>query len=194
MNGASSDALSKAWKIPGLYRKSEAGYLLKLAQRRGLLVEIGCWQGRTTSLLVQGAKTWNASVVTIDPFTPMPNGNIQSSPELWRANLKRVGLTAPELIVSTSDDAARDWTREISLLFVDGAHSQMAVMHDLRNWTPFIKVGGVLALHDMFYPSITGVALAVADWWDSDRSGERSPNWKLLGLHDFTIAFERIAK
>jgi predicted O-methyltransferase YrrM len=185
-------AVETAFSIPGLYRHDEAGFLYRLARRKGLLVELGCYLGRSTSLLVQAARVWKADVVSVDAFTVMPNNRTQASPEKWARNLKKAGLTPPELIAKTSDAALEDWTREISLLFIDANHEYDHVLTDLMGWTPHIKVGGVVALHDMFYPSITGVAHAVVDWWHTERDGNR-PNWELIGLHDYTIAFRRIA-
>jgi len=187
-----AQALRVAWKIPGLYRKAEAGYLYRLARRRGTLVEIGVWMGRTTSLLLQAAGVWGARVVSIDPFGPMPNGHAQASAERWRANLRGVGLTPPRLLEMDSDQAAADWADEIALLFIDGDHARAGVASDLEKWTPFVKVGGVVALHDMFYPSITGVCLAVAEWWTAERDEAGRPRWQLIGLRDFTIAFRRV--
>lgn len=192
LDGEVGLAVSRAFKVPGLYRKAESGFLYRLARRRGTVVEIGCWMGRTTSLLVQAASVWGAEVVSVDPFTPMPNGHAQGSADQWGANLRRVGLVPPRLMEMTSSAAAAAWQGELALVFIDGNHTQMAVMHDLRNWTPFVKIGGVVALHDMFYPSIAGVALAVADWWEMDRPAEKEPKWELIGLHDFTIAFKRL--
>jgi len=61
------------------------------------------------------------------------------------------------------------------------------VARDLANWTPRIKPGGFVALHDMFYPTIPGVCQALIDWWCTDRAG-----WKYIGQRDYTIAFRRI--
>lgn len=186
-------ALDVANKIPGLYRKDEAAFLYRLARRRGHLVELGCWMGRTTAILLQAARVWGADVTTVDAFTPMPNGRTAATPERWAANLRKVGLTPPALLAMTTDEAATVYPadREIALLFIDAAHGRDEVARDLANWTPRVKVGGVVALHDMFYPSITGVASAVAAWWEAERDGTE-PRWQLVGLHDFTIAFKRL--
>jgi predicted O-methyltransferase YrrM len=184
-------ALEVAGNIPGLYRKSEQAFLYRLARRRGNLVELGCWMGRTTAILLQAAKIWDASLTTVDAFTPMPNDRPSATPEKWRANLKKAGPTPPELLAMTTDEAARVYDREIAFLFIDAAHTRQAVERDLANWAPRIKVGGVVALHDMFYPSITGVCRAVVDWWAFERDGDK-PRWELAGMYDFTIAFRRL--
>ena len=187
-------AINIAWKVPGLYGKTEAKFLYKLARRKGKLVELGCWMGRTTAILLQAAAIWKAELTTVDAFTPMPNNNKASTPERWRANLKKAGLAPPKLLAMTTDEAAAVYSKEqkISLLFIDAAHGYDAVAHDLANWTPRNKTGGVVALHDMLYPSIPGVCQAVADWWSRERDDIRTPKWKLIGLREYTIAFARV--
>lgn len=180
-------ALKVAWRIPGLYRRDEAAFLYRLARRKGTLVEIGCWMGRTTSLLVQAASVWGARVVTVDPFAPMPAPHPRASPERWRANLRGAGLTPPELIQRRSDQAGEDFAAPIALLFIDGDHAREAVLTDLELWAPKVQIGGVVALHDMFYPTIAGVAAAVAEWW-----APRRHMWEFIGLRDFTVAFRRM--
>lgn len=185
-------ALAIAHQIPGLYRQSEAAFLYRLARRRGNLVELGCWMGRTTAILLQAAAIWSAQLTTVDAFTAMPNGRKAATAKRWAANLKKVGLTPPRLLEMTTDEAAEVYPRElsISLLFIDAAHGREAVDRDLANWTPRIKVGGIVALHDMFFPSITGVCQAVVAWWCAERD-EAGPKWKLIGQQDYTIAFRR---
>jgi predicted O-methyltransferase YrrM len=190
--GEVAAAVEAAFKIPGLYRRAEAGFLYRLARRRGNLVEVGSWMGRTTSLLVQAAKKWDAAVYSVDPFTPMPSGHEQGAPERWRANLIKLGLEPPHLYHMPSLEAASVFDQEVALLFIDGDHGERAVLADLQAWTPKVKLGGVVALHDMFYPTITGVCRAVTEWWTEDRGLDGAARWQLLGLHDFTIAFKRL--
>ena len=184
-------ALDLAAKVPGLYRRGEAAFLYRLARRKGNLVELGCWMGRTTAILLQAARVWGAELTTVDAFTSMPGSHKAATPERWRANLRKIGLAPPELLAMTTGQAAQVYDREIAFLFIDANHSLDAVANDLVRWTPKIKIGGVVALHDMFFPSITGVASAVAAWWEVERDGIK-PRWSLVGMHDFTIAFRRL--
>lgn len=186
-------ALTIANQIPGLYRRGEAAFLYRLARRRGNLVELGCWMGRTTAILLQAAAVWGAKLTTVDAFTPMPNQRKASSPKRWQSNIEDVGLIPPNLLVMTTDAAAEVYPNEqiISMLFIDANHTREQVSRDLVNWTSRIKIGGVVALHDMFYPSITGVCLAVVDWWSAARDG-KSVTWGYIGQRDYTIAFQRM--
>ena len=45
-------------KILGTYGRKEGRFLYELARRRGNLVEIGCWQGRTTAIMQMAAGKW----------------------------------------------------------------------------------------------------------------------------------------
>lgn len=183
--------LKKAWTIPGLYRRDEAAFLYGLASRPGNLVEIGSWMGRTSSILVQAAAAHGGEVFCVDPFAPMPAGHKQGSAKRWRANLEGAGLVPPTLMEMQSDVAAPLFEQPIALLFIDGNHSRESVMHDLIDWASKIVVGGTVALHDMFYPSIPGVCLAVCEWWAREHDGDR-PRWGFLGHIDYTIAFKRL--
>lgn len=186
-------ALKVANQIPGLYRRREAEFLYRLGRRKGNLVELGCWMGRTTAILLQAAAIWGAELTTVDAFTAMPNGRKAATARRWEANLKKVGLKPPRLLAMTTDEAAAVYPQEaqIGLLFIDAAHGRQAVDRDLANWTPRIKIGGVVALHDMFFPSITGVCQAVVAWWCTERD-EAGPKWQLIGQRDYTIAFRRL--
>jgi predicted O-methyltransferase YrrM len=185
-------AVDKSFRIPGLYRRQEAAFLYKLARRKGKLVELGCWMGRTTSIILQAASIWHAQLTTVDAFTPMPNDRKAATPERWRKNLKKIGLIPPTLLAMTTDEAANVYPpdQDIAMLFIDANHNLEAVMTDLGNWASRVKVGGIVALHDMFFPSITGVCYAVTVWWSTQRD-EKGSIWEYIGQRDFTIAFRR---
>lgn len=53
-----------------------------------------------------------------------------------------------ELMRKTSDEAACNIPDEIDFVFIDGDHSHMAVLSDLKNYVPKIKSGGLLTGHD----------------------------------------------
>jgi predicted O-methyltransferase YrrM len=186
-------ALEIAYQIPGLYGRSDAAFLYRLARRRGNLVELGCWMGRTTAILLQAARIWSAELTTVDAFRPIAKQRTRATPEQWRKNLAGAGLTPPKLLAITTDEAFDVYPkdRRIAFLFIDANHGRDQVKRDLENWTPRIKRGGVVALHDMFYPSITGVCLAVAEWWSAERDGLK-PRWKHIGQRGYTIAFQRM--
>ncbi len=69
----------------------------------------------------------------------------------FRRNVDRAGLgeTVVPIVASTAL-AARHWRTPLSLVFIDGGHSEAAALADYRSWAPHIVRGGVLAIHDLF--------------------------------------------
>jgi predicted O-methyltransferase YrrM len=88
-----------------------------------------------------------------------------------------------------SHDAVTTWTREIDFLFIDADHAYEAVRRDWNDWTPFVRTGGVVALHD---------ALAAAEWVAPGDGPARllesvraDPAWELVATADSTAALRR---
>lgn len=182
-------AVERALQIQGLFHRDEARFLYRLARRKGEIVEIGCWRGRTTAILLQAATVWGATVTTIDPFKVLSPRTPAGSRAIWETNLRRVGLVPPRLLEMTSDEASAVYEGKISFLFIDGDHGKAGVLRDLANWAPRVKVGGVMAWHDAWHPGIPGVATGLAEWWGQER---RYHSWEMIGQHDHTIAFRRL--
>lgn len=53
-------------------------------------------------------------------------------------------------VVGRSATVAEHWETPLSMLFIDGGHSQQAVDADLDGWAPRLSPLGVLAIHDVF--------------------------------------------
>ncbi len=88
-----------------------------------------------------------------------------------------------------SHDAVRAWKREIDFLFIDADHAFEGVRRDWNDWTPFVRQGGVVALHD---------ALPAADWVVPGKGPARlleslsaDPSWEVVASADSTAALRR---
>jgi MMP 1-O-methyltransferase len=125
----------------------------------GEIVEIGSAYGRSTVCLAWGARlARNGKVYAVDPHI----GGIAfragmgerakeyTSLDLFEANIRRFNLQDTIVpMVATSEDAVKNWTsKNIRLAFIDGWHTYDAVKHDILAWSPYIKPGGIIALHD----------------------------------------------
>ena len=51
--------------------------------------------------------------------------------------------------------------REIDVLFIDGDHSKEGMLQDFADYSPLVRVGGIIAVHDIFY--LDDVAAAWAE-------------------------------
>ena len=123
------------------------------ADPAGAIVEIGSWHGKSTIWLAAGAKAGRgARVVAIDPHrdTNLHTGGESTEPIL-RENLAAAGVDDQvDVVVATSEEAERDWTGPVTLLWIDGDHSYESASSDFRLWAPHVVDGGRIALHDTF--------------------------------------------
>ncbi len=141
-------------EVHGWLSDDEAVSLYKLAKvssKKGAIVEIGSWQGKSTVWL---AKSGN-KVYAIDPHIGAPEQveqyghNIQTF-EKFKSNINKAGILAMIVpIVKTSEEAFKSWFgAPISLLFIDGSHQYEDVKKDFLLWSPLVIYGGIIAFHD----------------------------------------------
>ena len=53
-------------------------------------------------------------------------------------------------VVGDSPTVAAHWTTPLGFLFIDGGHGSEPAHRDYEGWVPHVKVGGTLAIHDVF--------------------------------------------
>jgi predicted O-methyltransferase YrrM len=82
----------------------------------------------------------------LDPAT----GRVDSLPH-FRRTIEVAGLEGIVIaIVGTSATIAAHWHTPLSLLFIDGGHSEEAAHADLAGFSPHLRDGGLLLIHDVF--------------------------------------------
>ena len=91
-------------------------------------LEIGTFQGGTALL----AKMITDEVYSVD-------SQPQRDPD-FNDNLE-IGF-----ITKTSEEAVKDWTKSIGVLFIDGNHNE--VKKDFELWEKFVAKGGYILIHD----------------------------------------------
>jgi len=86
-------------------------------------------------------------VTGIDPH---PKGRWGWSLDRWVAirELRRSPAGKARLFRTTSEQAVKEWRDPIDFMFIDGDHSWAGIQHDWTHWSPFVQVGGIVALHD----------------------------------------------
>jgi predicted O-methyltransferase YrrM len=131
----------------------EGKLLYKLAKQSiGNIVEIGSWKGYSTIWLANGSKDGlRNKVYAIDPHTgaeihKQMYGAVDTYNDFLK-NIKETGVSDVVIPIRLkSEDAVKDWDNSIGLLWIDGDH--MAADKDFDMWYPFVKEGGIIALHD----------------------------------------------
>ena len=137
------------------------------SSKKGPILEIGSYCGKSTIYLATAAKEYNCSVYSVDHHTGSEEnqvgweyhdielfdeetGKINSFPEFMR-NLRKANLLDTVIpIVSDSSLVSRDWKIPLSMIFIDGGHTMEAAFNDFNNWKDKIIKGGILAIHDVF--------------------------------------------
>jgi len=170
MTGMNADLMRAAEAAAGFMPVAEGLALFDAAAgyaRRGPVLEIGSYCGKSTIYLAAAASRAGQVVVTVDhhrgseehqpgweyhdPDLVDPvTGRLDTLPSL-RATLARAGLEDHVVVVvGRSADVARLWGTPLGLLFIDGGHTEQAAATDYESWAPWVAHGGALAIHDVF--------------------------------------------
>ena len=136
------------------------------AARLGPLLEIGSYCGHSAIYLGAAARACGTVLFSVDHhrgseeqqpgqeyFDPRllgPDGRIDTLPT-FRRTLAASGLESVVIpIVGDSATVAAHWATRLGLVFVDGGHSEEAAQADYAGWSPLLRAGGLLVIHDVF--------------------------------------------
>ncbi len=131
---------------------NERALIRNYAKNALVSVEIGVFEAVNT---VEIAKVISEKGVLygIDPFFPGKLGiNCQKQISLYHIRRNKV-VDKVKLVEKLSFDAASDVPDNIDFIFIDGDHSWEGIEKDWNLWTPKVKSGGIVALHDTNYPA-----------------------------------------
>lgn len=125
--------------------------------------EIGCWFGRSGVFLLEEIKEKQANIVM--HFVDHWKGGYQAPTELKMVEEFGGGdklytrfcdntALVPEVkkIINRKDSllAVKDYPEEyFSFIFIDAAHEDFDCYNDMVAWLPKLKVGGIMAGHDI---------------------------------------------
>lgn len=129
------EAFAKISSIPGWMGDADCEVLFKHASKtKGLIVEIGSYQGKSASLMAL-ART-QPNLVTID---------VREDQTLM-GNSGKYGF---EVKIGVSWKIGKDWKEgPIDMLFVDGDHSAIGVTKDIDAFLPHLTKHGKILFHD----------------------------------------------
>lgn len=148
--------------------EGQALYEYALARaEHGPIVEIGTYCGKSAIYLGAAARSAGGTVFTIDhhrgseenqagwehhddTLVDPSTGRMDTLPT-FRRTMQRAeleGVVVP--IVGDSPTVSAHWRTPISMLFIDGGHGVEPARQDYRCWAPWVAVGGLLTIHDVF--------------------------------------------
>lgn len=137
----------------------------------GLVVEIGCQLGRTSSIILQVGRDAGYRSVHIDPYTEQLE---YLFPWIKLAH----GIGTPFTFCCMRTDQAHaewGWARGIDLLLIDGDHTEAGVHKDTKFAEEFVRPGGILCAHDYGRESLPDVYTVL-------RKFCVPPDWSAVGI------------
>lgn len=185
-----------ARRARGFLSEAEGLLLFSLAAEasaRAPCLEVGSYCGKSAVYLASGCRGAGANpLFAVDHHGGSPEqqpGQPYHDPELFDSRLQRVSTFGPFLatlreagledwvipVVTTSARLSRHWPGlQLSLVFIDGGHSEEDVRVDVEGWAPRVAGGGYLCMHDLFSDPARG---GQAPYRSFERL-RRSPGWE----------------
>jgi len=146
------DALLTNKDASALIAAEEAVFLRELLAgmpAAGDIVEIGTHSGDgSTPIFLEHAAKTNARLFALDLFL---------SQDFKRKVEAMIAGTNAEMVQGYSAEIGRTWAKEVAFVFVDGDHGyprtlpnghESGVAYDILAWHPWLRVGGIMVLHD----------------------------------------------
>jgi predicted O-methyltransferase YrrM len=165
--------IAAAATIPGMLSEESGKFLFALCyaqQLQGDVIEIGSWQGYSTSFLARAvAESRNGRLYAIDHFRGnvgkesayvVGKSDLSDLPRKFSDNMQRLGLLQTvRLMEMPNREAAERLRREqirVRFLFIDGDHTREGVQRDVDLFFPFLMKGSIVVFDDCS-PSAPGV-------------------------------------
>lgn len=131
------------------------------------VVEIGTAKGGTLFLLAQVAAP-DSTIVSVDlPGGQFGGGYLDQRAIVYREFARpgqRLELLRADSHDSATHKAVSDHVADVDVLFIDGDHSLEGVRRDFDDYTPLVRKGGLVALHDIV-PGSRDLVGGVPEFW-----------------------------
>ena len=199
--------LNKFDSIKGFLAHEEGLFLYELTKKyclKNFAVEVGSYCGKSACYIGQACKENKTYLMTIDHHRGSEEqqyGEEYFDPDEYNYD-KEIVDTLPTLlkniqkfrfeevilpVVNSSELASKEIENNIDLVFIDGSHTFESARKDYVSWKNKIRIGGILAIHDVY---------------DSEAEGGQAPkeiyekalseNFKLLKRVNSLVALLRI--
>lgn len=133
----------------------------------GPMLEVGSYCGKSACYIGPAARDKDSVLYCVDhhrgseenqagwehhePDLVDTNVNKMDTLGIFRRTIHDAGLERWVVaVVGETKAVAPNWQTELGFLFIDGGHGEEPAADDYRFWTPLVRVGGTLAIHDVF--------------------------------------------
>ena len=199
--------LNKFDSIKGFLAHEEGLFLYKLTKKyclKNFAVEVGSYCGKSACYIGQACKENKTYLMTIDHHRGSEEqqyGEEYFDPDEYNYD-KEIVDTLPTLlkniqkfrfeevilpVVNSSELASKEIENNIDLVFIDGSHTFESARKDYVSWKNKIRIGGILAIHDVYDSEVEG-GQAPREIFEK----ALSENFKLLKRVNSLVALLRI--
>jgi predicted O-methyltransferase YrrM len=199
--------LNKFDSIKGFLAHEEGLLLYELTKKyclKNFAVEIGSYCGKSACYIGQACKENKTYLMTIDHHRGSEEqqyGEEYFDPDEYNYD-KEIVDTLPTLlkniqkfrfeevilpVVNSSELASKEIENNIDLVFIDGSHTFESARKDYVSWKNKIRIGGILAIHDIYDSEVEG-GQAPKEIYEK----ALSENFKLLKRVNSLVALLRI--
>ena len=200
--------LNKFDSIKGFLAHEEGLFLYELTKKyclKNFAVEVGSYCGKSACYIGQACKENKTYLMTIDHHRGSEEqqyGEEYFDPDEYNYD-KEIVDTLPTLlkniqkfqfeevilpVVNSSELASKEIQNNIDLVFIDGSHTFESARKDYVSWKNKIRIGGILAIHDVYDSEVEG-GQAPKEIYEK----ALSENFKLLKRVNSLVALLRIA-
>ncbi len=125
-------------QLSDIYQHLTTLYMLTVELNLKTILELGTRDGKSTIALLQAAHQIDGEVYSVD-----------IDPCLEARNVIKKHRLDDRWIFIQQDDLKLEWNRPIDHLFIDTTHEFEQTMKELEKYEPYVKVGGIISLHDI---------------------------------------------
>ena len=168
--------LNKFDSIKGFLAHEEGLFLYELTKKyclKNFAVEVGSYCGKSACYIGQACKENKTYLMTIDHHRGSEEqqyGEEYFDPDEYNYD-KEIVDTLPTLlkniqkfrfeevilpVVNSSELASKEIENNIDLVFIDGSHTFESARKDYVSWKNKIRIGGILAIHDVYDSEVEG--------------------------------------
>jgi len=119
----------------------ELNRLVKTLPDDAAIMEVGSCMGLSTGAMALGCLGTKRRIYAVDTF---PFNNLT----VFFDGMTALGVNNHIFAIKTSSSVLSYSPEKLAMLFIDGDHSIEMVQNDSDNFFPFVKPGGIVALHD----------------------------------------------
>ncbi len=201
-----ADLVTRAQAAKGFLEDEEGAKLYALAaeaSREAPCLEVGSYCGKSTLYLAAGCRATGCHPLFavdhhrgseeqqvgeqyFDPDLFDSRLGLVDTLDVFRGTIHRASLSDWVIpVIAESERLARYWPKlELGLVFIDGAHGQDDVWRDFHGWSPQIRSGGYLCMHDIYADPTDGgqAPYVVFEHARTEGSWEHVGQWGSLGV------------